>query len=88
MAWPTMALRDLWFGPANLRSGIYRGCPLSVQPDLGGSRPHTETDRELSPSAVLHTGCVRRQSLRKGVRNLPEQRKDRSSAPMEYRGFQ
>ena len=37
---------------------------------------------ELSPSAVLHTDYVRRQSLRKGVRHLPEQRKDRSSAPI------
>ena len=39
---------------------------------------------ELSPSAVLdHTDYVRRQSLRKGVRNLSnEQLKDRSSTPI------
>ena len=75
--------RDLWFGPATYARGtivvsLHSSTWISVVADL------TRTQIvELSPSAVLHTDYVRRQSLRKGVRNLPdEQRKDRSSAPI------
>ena len=75
--------RDLWFGPATYARGtivvsLHSSTWISVVADL------TRTQIvELSPSAVLHTDYVRRQSLRKGVRNLSkEQRKDRSSVPI------
>ena len=76
--------RDLWFGPATYAQGtivvsLHSSTWISVVADL------TRTQIvELSPSAVLdHTDYVRRQSLRKGVRNLSnEQLKDRSSTPI------